>query len=177
MTNKENPFNLRLLVDSSKKVDPILSTKNYTQDEIQKMLKDYALVNPVNIENIPIGTHIRYKSNGEFKKGGFIVLIYKSAKSETVGNIMIKLKSTLQESAKEWTINVSKCDEIWKTTKFDGKKNQEEESTINDPALKHITQVEYKDLLNKLDKLSMDYTNLHNEQRRMLLLIRKLHKI
>jgi hypothetical protein len=82
---------------------------------------------------------------------------------------MLRLKSNLTPSAKEWTINLGGIDTLYQNKLFKSK-------TSPDNAIGGIKQTT-DGLHNQVEQLSIEVSRLSNEQKRILALIKKLHNI
>lgn len=163
-------FNLSALIPKGPDQPYKFIPKSFSDSEISSLLNGYELV-PENERNtLKTNIHIRYmKENGEFKKGGYVVNTYISNKPETKGNIMIRLKSSLAPNAKEWTINLSKVSDVWRTTKFKPKKTIEN--------ISEDLKIAKDDTKSQIEQINIELFRLANENRRIIALIKKLHNI
>jgi hypothetical protein len=172
--SKNNPFNLRDMIPISAKrsSEPFVfnPSSTYTPEQKEKMLENYEEVSEGGWNQINSGTHVRYqKTGGAFMRGGFVGSTYISNKEKTRGNKMMKL-TTAPGGGKDWTINLSGNEKMWKNVKFQSK---ETPAVVIDGGIKQTTD----NLQNKLEQIEIELTRISNEQKRIIALIKKLHNI
>jgi hypothetical protein len=170
-----NPFDLTTMIGKGVKTsaEPYVyraGSDSYSDTQISDLLKNYEEVPKETWGELPTSIHIRYtKSDGTFKRGGYVVNQYVSNKEETKGASMLRLKSNLTPSAKEWTINLSGIDTLYQNKLFKRKNSPDTELV----EIKQTTG----GMQNQLEQLSIEVSRISNEQRRIIALIKKLHSL
>jgi hypothetical protein len=173
MTN--NPFDLTTMISKEVKTsnEPYSykpGSESYSDTQISDLLKNYEEVPKETWGTLPISVHVRYtKNDGTFKRGGYVVNQYVSNKNETKGSKMLRLKSNLTASSKEWTINLDGIDTLYQNKLFKSK-------TSSDDGIGCIKKTT-DGLQNQVEQLSIEVSRLANEQKRIIALIKKLHNI
>ncbi len=165
---KSNIYDLSKLVNPSQDVE--VKTTGPT-DNWDSSLHGYELVLENEWEHIPYGTHIRYlRKDGAFRKGGYIKAIWRQKDSKGIDTIKMDLVNGFGTNNTSWSIYLNNIDKIWK------KIDQSMEVSHNDSKLFEIKEeVEFLRAENQYIKKELQ--NLGNEQRKILMLIKKLHNL
>lgn len=171
-----NPFDLTTMIGKEVKTsaEPYVysaGNESYSDTQISDLLKNYEEVPKAAWGALAGSVHVRYtKNDGTFKRGGYVVNQYVSNKEETKGSQMLRLKSNLTSSAKEWTINLGGIDTLYQNKLF------KQKTAGTDTAIGGIKQTT-DGLQNQVEQLSIEVSRLSNEQKRIIALIKKLHNI
>jgi hypothetical protein len=173
-----NPFDLTTMI--SKEVKTLAEphvykgvNESFSDTQISDMLKNYEEVPKSDWGKLTPNIHVRYtKTDGAFKRGGYVVNQYVSNKEETKGTQMLRLKSNLTPGAKEWTLNLSGIETLHKNKLFKPKATPTSATEVIG-GIKQTTD----GLQNQVEQLSIEVSRLSNEQKRIIALIKKLHNI
>lgn len=170
-----NPFDLTTMISKDVKTTPepysySAGNESFSDTQMSELLKNYEEVPKDKWGDLPINVHVRYtKTDGTFKRGGYVVNYYVSNKDDSKGAKMLRLKSNLTSKAKEWTINLSGIETLYQNKLF-------KSAAPVDTAIGGIKQTT-DGLQNQVEQLVIEVSRLSNEQKRIIALIKKLHNI
>lgn len=170
---KENIFDLSKLAPIERDHE-IKKTASHIDIKTQaKLLVGFKELQKEDWDKLLINDHIRYlRKDGLFRKGGFFKNSWVGTHGKQKGKNCIQLSSNKSFKGTTWTICNSEIEKIWKldhTTETNNTSNFQ--SIIN-------KQQETIDYLHKnVDQLKINMFKINNEQKRIINLIKKLHKI
>lgn len=179
------------IIDS--KMEKIPDQK-YSDDEIKKMLEDYTEVAKEKWPDIKKNEHIRYRriQQNLFRRGGFVINQWVNPETQ---KRMIQLISNpyAPHNSKNapWTINYDDIQNIWVKNKQLSPRSDQTKETISSPSSNpksEITSInkpnidmniEYikHEFNKKIEAIHIELTRLSNEQKNIIALIKKLHKL
>jgi hypothetical protein len=176
---KENIFDLTKLVGIQHEEQIKKESNVITPDEQNKMTMGYTEVSQSEWESIPKGAHIRYlRKDGNFRTGGYVRNVWINAYGVNKGRKCVQLASALGYKAKTWTVCFDDVDKIWKQTESENQFGQPMQQMANVDVSGIKTNAESIEYLTKsMDQMKITMTKLHNEQTRIVNLIKKLHNI
>lgn len=136
----------------------------------ESLLSDFKLVDPAEWDKLQYRQMIRYeKTNGEFKKGGFVTGTVQTLDLAGNPTLKIDLISSFKPNAIKWSIYKNNVAKIW------AKVNE------NAPAMPSIDitalQEDISFLKKIVEQLQVKQQNLENENTRLVKLVKKLHNI
>lgn len=156
------------------------NNSNLNEGQIKEIIKNSILIPKDKWEQIPINSQIcYYKNDGKFVKGGYVKLIYtKNEKNFLVYSNKLD-KYNNDRYYKEFTINLSSIDKIYK--KIDQSAVMEYEiiknninTVINELSLK-LEKLE--NVNSKLEEIEKKIVRLESNHYKIVQLIKKLHNI
>ena len=170
----ENIFDLTAIVGIQKEEEIKKKSALITDDEQKALIKDYIEVNKDEWSVIPNNTHIRYlRKDGAFRRGGFIKNSWIGVNGASKDKKCLQLSASMNYKASKWTICLDDIEKIWK------KKSPEQKNIISSDIQNMVrTNNETTEYLTRsVEQLKIDVTQLSNEQKRIINLIKKLHGI
>jgi hypothetical protein len=173
---------LSKLIPKSKDVEITKQASSNISINQAELLLGYEVVEPENWDKIPYRSHIRYlRTNGEFKKGGYVMAITHTDDLDGKDTIKIDLKSGFIPSAITWSIYKGNISKIWK--KIDDNTGNSSTNTNNSVnvtlLLNKVNDLEetINNIRISINQLGIDYQNMNQTQIRTIQKIKKLHNL
>lgn len=145
--------------------------KEYTQDQIKKLLIGYIQVSPSKWDDIPINSHIRYfKKDGTFVRGGFVTNHWLNKE----GKPFIHLANNFKKNAPgyaTWPMAHEAVDRIFK--KVDSKSGIEMD-VVRGKTAEIIAQI--NKLVDVVKELKKRMDSYETDLRKLYLIVKKLTK-
>ena len=182
--NNDNIFDLTKSIPKNREreIETIKTNTAVTQSEQKELLNGYIEVSQHNWSGIPIQSHIRYMRNdGVFMKGGHIRSHYISNKGPNTGKPYFYMIASLNYRGKGWYLYHHTIPTVWvrKEKKFiEGsnlEKMNESFSKVKESLKNNRENHEF--VIKRLNTLHSEIKRVDNDQKRILALIKKLHKI
>jgi hypothetical protein len=192
--NAEKPKNHKernVLINPSQTRPKMVESHVYTDDEIAKLLVGYTQISKESWPLLKKNDHIRYRrTNGLFRRGGFIVNQWISIQDSKPSTRMIQLISNpfigISAKNKPWNIAYDDVSTIWQKNKIepkpqsnsDSEADSESEPTEKTPKPKQAigsSEIDLDHIYQQLDAFRVETMRLANEQKNIIELIKRLH--
>ncbi len=167
---KENIFDLsKILASTNNDIEVTNDSNKKTND----LLVGYKLLDPSEWDKIPYKSHIRYmRTDGELKKGGYVMATVHTTDLEGKPTIKIDLVSGFLPKAIKWSIYKGNINKIWV------KIESAEQTSQTTPQI-DLTPIKADIVFCKqsIEQINKKLQQMENENKRILMLIKKLHNI